>query len=141
MQVGETVVYCSRPKSWSPVERGETGTVVQITDKAFIRVAFEVPAGRSFGSDLSGFRTTEAPRTETLDLHPYEVAYPNEYTGICPSSAGMASNEIVVHADSLDEAMALIRDQLIGSRYIARVLDASGRTVWDEHNAPSRERP
>lgn len=140
MQVGETVVFCGEEKWYCPVFRGDLGKVIEMQSFGMPLVAFEVPAGRKLGSDLSGWHEVEATYTETLSLPPSSVAYPDEYTGICPSSAGMRSEDITVRAASLDEAKQMIWEQLFGSRYIARVLDASGRTVWDEHDAGKRSR-
>lgn len=140
MQVGDTVVFCGVTPWYYPIVRGDQGKVVEIQNFSMLLVAFEVPAGRKLGSDLSGWHEVEATYTETLSLSPHVLAYPDEYTGICPSSAGMASQDVVVRAASLDEAKQMIWEQLFGSRYIARILDASGRTVWDEHDAGKRNR-
>lgn len=87
-----------------------------------------------------GWHEVEATYTETLSLYPQVLAYPDEYTGICPSSAGMRSEDVTVRAASLNEAKQMIWAQLVGSRYISRILDGSGRTVWDEHEAAKGSR-
>lgn len=65
-----------------------------------------------------------------------------KYVGICPSSAGFFSaKQVEVEAETVEQAKDLIWQEIIGSRYISRIIQLPERvTVWDEHQ-PTRLAP